>query len=291
MFVFSHKTQGVALGFIGITCFSLTMPLTKFALDSFHPLFISFGRVALAGLVAVFICYFRGTLPLLRKYFKQALGVSLGVGLGFPLFTSLALAQTESSHAGIVLAILPLCTAIAGAIIHKEKYRWQFWVAAVMGGLTVFVYVMYKFNLELQLADIYLLLAVISASFAYASGAKLSKSISGIDVICFAVIIMLPVSIPVSIVVSYFYPAHDITLGTFSAFLYVAIISQLVGFFPWYKGLALGGVGVVSQVQLLQVFLTLIESAILLGERVTYDSYLVAGLIVLQIVIAKKYVS
>lgn len=283
------KNLGLLLGFIGISIFAFTMPMTKIALQSFSPWLVSLGRSSAAGLLALAILVYKGKLGVIRQNWKILLGISGGIVIGFPLFSSLAMAHTTASHAGIVLAILPLMTAIVGSFINNETQPKAFWVIAATGSLTVLTYVLTRSEISFHIADLFLLAACVAASFGYSLGAKLTKRISGLDVICAALVITLPVSIPATIYLIMSGGIHSAILpSAILAMVYVTVLSQLIGFVPWYKGLAMGGVAVVSQVQLLQVFITLLASASMLGEHIGVTEYLVAAIVVGQIYVAKK---
>jgi drug/metabolite transporter (DMT)-like permease len=285
----THIWRGMIYGFIGMACFSLTAPFTRLALQGFSPYFITVGRVSLAGVLAALILYLRRERWPARVYWKRLVLVSLGVSVGFPLSLGIALTQTDASHAGIVLAILPLLTSILGAISHQEKHGRSFWLIAVSGCLSVLAYIFWNSGIRLVAADIWLLIASISAAIAYSSGASVTRSIGGINTICWAMVLMLPFSIPAMIyMVVQFDSFATVPLPAFAAFLYLAFVSQLLGFFPWYAGLSLGGVARVSQVQLLQTFLTLFAAAWLLGEVVEWHSWVVAALVAGQVYLAKR---
>ena len=282
------KQYGLVLGLVGVVCFSFTMPMTKLALGSFNPWLLSFGRVSGAGLVSLVLLMQQRKVHLINRHFWMLAGISLGVALGFPLLTSLALHTTSSSHAGIVLALLPLITAILGAFINRESHRPVFWIVSASGCLTVLGYVMLRDRVSLQSADLLLLGAAFSAGFGYTLGAKLTRSLSGLDVICCALVVMLPISLPAT-AISWWYQPPVVVQGTaVIGMIYVTLLSQLFGFVPWYKGLALGGVALVSQVQLLQTFLTLLFSSWMLGESIGLIEYGIAILVIAQIYIAKK---
>jgi drug/metabolite transporter (DMT)-like permease len=285
----THIWRGMIYGFIGMACFSLTAPFTRLALQGFSPYFITVGRVSLAGILAALILYLRRERWPARVYWKRLVLVSLGVSVGFPLSLAIALTHTDASHAGIVLAILPLLTSILGAISHQEKHGRSFWLIAVSGCLSVLAYIFWNSGIRLVAADIWLLIASISAAIAYSSGASVTRSIGGINTICWAMVLMLPFSIPAMIyMVVQFDSFATVPLPAFAAFLYLAFVSQLLGFFPWYAGLSLGGVARVSQVQLLQTFLTLFAAAWLLGEVVEWHSWVVAALVAGQVYLAKR---
>jgi len=284
-----HSWRGMIYGFIGMACFSLTAPFTKLALEGFSPYFITSGRVALAGVVAAIILYLRGAQWPKRIYWKRLILVSLGVSIGFPLSLGIALTHTNASHAGIVLAILPLLTSIIGASTHQEKHGNAFWLVATSGCISVLAYIFWSSGIKLVAADVWLLVAALSAAIAYSSGASLTKSLGGVNTICWAMVIMLPFSIPALL---YLAPTAEhfttVPVTAIVSFLYLALVSQLLGFVPWYAGLSLGGVARVSQVQLLQTFLTLFAAAFLLDEVIEWHLWVVATMVVGQVYLAKK---
>jgi len=284
-----HTWRGMLYGFIGMACFSLTAPLTKLALEGFSPVFITVGRVALAGVLAATILYVRDAQWPGRVYWNRLVLVSLGVSIGFPLCLAIALTSTDVSHAGIVLAILPLLTSIIGSWTHQERHGKAFWLIALSGCLSVLAYILWSNGIKLVPADIWLLVAALSAAVAYSSGASLTRTMGGTNTICWALVIMLPFSIPAGIyMLSQADTGAIVPASATAAFLYLALVSQLLGFVPWYAGLSQGGVARVSQVQLLQPFLTIFAAALFLGEVIEWHSWLVAVLVVAQVYLAKK---
>lgn len=244
--------RGMFYGFIAVACFSLTTPFTKIALQGFSPYFATAGRTALAGIIAAIIIYVRKESVPQRIYWRQLLIVALGVAIGFPLCSSLALQHTDVSHAGIVLAILPLLTSVIGAWINHEKHSAKFWMMAVSGSLTVMIYIFWKNGITLTIADFWLLAASLSVAISYAVGAGLAKHIGGMNTICWALVFILPLSVPIALyLLCYVESIANVSTASFAAFLYLAIVSQLLAFVPWYAGLSIGGIARVSQVQLL----------------------------------------
>jgi len=285
----THTWRGMIYGFIGMACFSLTAPFTKLALAGYTPYFITTGRVALAGLLAAIILYLRDTPWPKRIYWNRLILVSLGVSIGFPLSLGIALTRADASHAGIVLAILPLLTSILGAWTHQERHGKSFWLIAATGCISVLAYIFWNSGIKLVYEDIWLLVAALSAAIAYSSGASLTKSIGGTNTICWAMVIMLPFSIPAMVYLVWHTESFaSIPVSATAAFFYLALISQLLGFVPWYAGLSIGGVARVSQVQLLQTFLTLFASSLFLDEVIEWHLWVVATLVVGQVYLAKK---
>ena len=281
--------KGYVLSFMGVCVFALTLPMTKIALQSFSPLFITTGRVVISGLASAFVLKStRQKFPPKHLWPKIFL-TSLGVAVCFPLFIGLALKHTPSSHAAIVLAILPLLTALIGSWMHHEKHSPLFWLIAGSGCLTVLIYIVWRNGISITPADLWTLAAAVSAAIGYNSGTFVSKSLGGLQSISWALAFLLPLSLPLSLYVMLTEPTFlQATHSSLASFLYLAIMSQYLGFVPWYTGLQMGGVARVSQVQLLQTFITLAASALFLSESISGVDWMVAGLVVIQIFAAKN---
>ncbi|WP_022727181.1 DMT family transporter [Fodinicurvata sediminis] len=261
------ESSGLLLGFLGVTGFSITLPATILALDSFDPYFIALGRAALAGFCAVLILVVtRSPIPRGRMWRDIAVASS-GVVFGFPLLTSWAMQHVPANHGGVVLGLLPLATALAGVIINAERPSLRFWLFGLLGSATVIAFSLFQGAGGIHIADLALLAAVAFAALGYAQGARLSQSMKAWQTICWALVIALPVTLPAGFLL-FPYETPIPTLPAFGGFLYVALISQFASFFAWYKGLAMGGVARVGQMLLLQPFLTFAAAYLLLGEQI-----------------------
>lgn len=272
---------GLLLGFLGVVIFSLSLPMTRIAVQELSPVFVTFGRVALAGLAAVpALLLMRAPLPRRRDLLPLAAVVG-GVVLGFPLLMAFAMQTTDASHGSVVMAVLPLLTAVAAALLGGERPRPAFWAWAAFGSAAVLTFALAKSHGDIAVGDILLLLASACAALGYAAGAVMARRMPGLAVIAWALVLSLPIAALVSWLDHPPEPAA-VTAWAWGAFVYVALASQFLGFLFWYKGLALGGIARVGQVQLLQTFLTLGFSAALLGERV---DLLTIGFAVLTVLI------
>ncbi len=258
------ETRGILYGLFGVALFSITLPATRLAVTVLDPVFVGVGRGAVAAVLAGLYLYFgRHRLPT-RSEFKMLAVVALGLVVGFPLLIAFAMRYVEATHGGVLLGILPLATAAAGFIFLHERPSLAFWIMAIVGSTLVVVFSLLQGGGALQLADIALFVAVICASSCYALGARLTQTLGGLQVISWALVISAPfIVVPA---VMYAPTTLDFSPGVWTSFIYVSVVSQFLGFLPWYKGLALGGTARVGQIQLLQPFLTLAASAILLGE-------------------------
>lgn len=280
---------GFTLGAVGVLIFSLTMPITKIALagDAMSPWFVWAGRAVLAAFAGMaYLRLIETKLPP-RAAWWPLLGTATGVVFGWPLLNTLALQTVPSSHAAVVNGILPLATAIIGATLNRERLSRVFWLCAVAGTLLVCGYAWLRAAGTLHLADMLLLLGVLLGGLGYASGAIAAKYLSGPEVISWALIIALPGTL---IMAALNPPANvsAVPLGSWFALAYLGLMSQWVGFFFWYRGLLLGGIARVSQVQLVQLFLTLGFSALMLGEPIETSMILVATLTLSLIFIGRK---
>ena len=272
--------KGLWLGLLGIVIFSVTLPLTKLAvgpLDApqLSPWFVTFGRAAVAGVLSVLYLLTRRArgdrLVPTRPQWSLLAFTALGVVVGFPLFLALALQYVPSTHGAVVTGLLPLATAVVAALWFRQKPSRGFWACAVLGTLLVLAFMVIRSadssgHFSLHLADVFLLLAMLSAALGYVGGARLTPSLGAERVICWVLVMSLPVTLPMTWLNA---PPDFTAIRTASwwAFAYLAVFSMWIGFFAWYRGLALGGAVRVSQVQLVQPFLSMLFAVPLLGER------------------------
>lgn len=274
-----NETKGMILGLLGVSAFGLTLPATRVVIPYLDPIFIGLGRAVLAAIfAALFLLWFRQKIPN-RKQIYQLCIVALGVVVGFPLFSSWAMQTVPASHGGVVLGILPLITALVGVFIGNERPSFSFWLASIIGSLLVVLYALSQASGGIQKADIALLAAIFSAAVGYAVGARLSEELGSWQVICWALVLAFPFVLFPAIIYAPVSLSSMPVMG-YASFLYLALVSQLFAFFMWYRGLALGGIVRVSQVQLLQPFITLLASALLLGEVIDVETMLFVFLVV-----------
>ena len=265
-------TKGIWIGLLGIVIFSVTLPMTRLAVGTpdapqMSGAFIAFGRaVVAAGLSAVFLLATRAPLPQRQHWLPLAV-TALGVVFGFPLFTSIAMRYVEAVHASVIVGVLPLATAAVGALLHRQRPSIGFWLCAALGSAMVVTFAMLRSGstgLSIHFADVLLLAAMLCAAVGYGYGGRLSQQMRAEHVICWALVISLPLTVPLALLT---YPTAPLKAVTWAAFGYVAVFSMWLGFFAWYRGLALGGTVRVSQVQLVQPFMSMLFAVPLLGER------------------------
>jgi len=283
----NSDTKGLLYGLLGVVLFGLTLPATRVSVVEFDPVMIGIGRTVIAAAVAVFMLLAMGAPRPRRRHLPLLIIASVGVVIGFPLFSAIAMQSAPASHGGVVLGILPLTTAIAGVFVAGERPSLGFWLCGLIGSAAVVAYALIDGGGALHIADTLLVLAVIAASVGYAAGGQLSRDLGGIQVICWALIVALPVTVPV---VLYLLPNMNwaASAPAWAGFLYVALFSQLIGFFAWNKGMVLSGVARVGQLQLVQPFVTLAASAALLGQTITWTTIGFASFVVLVVAAGRR---
>jgi drug/metabolite transporter (DMT)-like permease len=283
----SRETLGLIIGTIGVIIFGVTLPMTRIAVVSLDPWFVTMGRAALAGLVALCVLVvLKRSVPTRSELMR--LGVAaVFVIVGFPGFTGFAMRLVPASHGGVVLGILPLVVALFGAIAARERPSFGFWLSALAGAALVIGFSLRDGEGGFGLGDILLLGAVLSAASGYTVLAGLTKSRPGWEVISWTVVISLPVTLPFAFLTA---PSDlfAVPLPHWGAFLYLGLMSQYVGFFFWNTGLAMGGQARVSQTQLLQTFVTLAFAAWVNGEQVDLLTWIFAVAVVGVVLIGRR---
>ncbi|MEM7713889.1 MAG: DMT family transporter [Cyanobacteria bacterium P01_A01_bin.68] len=283
----NNETLGLVYGFIGVLCFSGTLPATRIAVTNLDPTFVGLGRALVAAaFAAVLLRFTRQPIPHHQHWGNLGIIVG-GVIVGFPLLSAWAMQQLPASHGAIVTGILPLATAIVASFRTGEKPSIGFWMASFVGSMTIVTFALIEGNGSVKFADFILIVAVIAAAFGYAEGGNLAKTLGAWQVICWALVFSVPILIiPVALVVL----KNGITASPYAwlGFGYVSIISMFLGFFAWYRGLAMGGIARVSQVQLLQPFLSILFSAFFLREKITLLMMCTAIIVVISVAIGRK---
>jgi drug/metabolite transporter (DMT)-like permease len=283
----SPAWRAAAWGGLGVLAFSFSLPATRLAVEDLDPTFVGLGRALVAAvLAAALLLATRQPLPARADLPRFAL-VGVGVVIGFPIATSLALTHLSSAHASVIVGMLPAATAALAVVRAGERPPRAFWAAAVAGLAAVLAFAATQGAHGIEAADLLVLAAVALAALGYAEGGALSRTYGGWQVICWALVLTAPaLVVPVAIAAS-----HGVHAGTtqWLGFAYVALVSMFLGFFAWYHGLALGGVAKIGQIQLAQPVLTLAWAALILNERVT-AAMAIAALAVLACVLATQRV-
>jgi drug/metabolite transporter (DMT)-like permease len=275
----SHRRallHGSAWGALGVAIFSFSFPATRLAVDGIDPFVVGLGRaVVAAALAAVVLLVTRAPRPR-REHWPRLAVVALGVVVGFPLLTALALQDVPAAHGSVVIGILPAATAVMAVLRAGERPGLPFWAASAAGLAAVVAFALSRGAGSLHVADLELLLGAVLCGLGYAEGGALARELGGPQVICWALLLAAPVLVPVVAVIAAGADLHA-SASAWLGFAYVSVFSMFLGFFAWYRGLALGGVARVGQVQLAQPVLSLGWAALLLGEAVGPGTLLTAG--------------
>ncbi|MFF0657742.1 DMT family transporter [Micromonospora tulbaghiae] len=279
----------IALGALGVLAFSMSLPATRVAVHDLDPWFVAFGRAVGAALLAGEYLRLTGAPRPTRAQWRRLSIVALGVVVGFPLFTSLALTTQTSAHGAVVVTVLPAMTAVFAVLRAGERPPPLFWFASATGLTLVLAFLATSGSMRgaLSPADVFLLAAVVLCGLGYAEGGRLARELGGARTICWALLLSLPVTVPITVVAAVT-DRPSAGVAAWSAFGYLTVVSMFLGFFAWYARLARGGIAKVGQIQLVQPVLTLIWSALLLGEAVTPGALVVAGAVLACVVLIQR---
>ncbi|WP_186044157.1 DMT family transporter [Burkholderia gladioli] len=283
-----NSTQGWLNGFLGVLIFSGSLPATRIAVHGFDPLFLTVARAAIAGLLAIaLLLAFRESRPARVDLLPLAI-VAFGVVVGFPLLTALALQHITSAHAIVFVGLLPLATAIFGVLRGGERPRAAFWVFSSIGSAAVVAFALRDGIDASPLGDLLMVAAILVCGLGYAEGARLSRKLGGWQVISWALALSLPLMLPIAIAMR---PASfaAIEAPAWWGLAYVSLFSMLIGFVFWYRGLALGGIAGVGQLQLLQPFFGFLLAAWLLHEAVPASMLVVTAVVVACVAGARRF--
>jgi drug/metabolite transporter (DMT)-like permease len=278
---------GWIYGFIGVVIFSLTLPATRLAVSELDPVFVGLGRAILAAVLSLILLIItRQNIPP-WKFLPQFIVVVGGVIIGFPLLSAIAMRHASASHGAVIIGLMPLATAFCGVWRGGEKVSLFFWLFALMGSSLVIIFALVSGAGGINLADIALLGAVVTVGIGYAEGAILARTLGAWQVICWSLILSTPILLPV--VLQHRPTAFEsISLNTWLGLLYLSVFSMWLGFIAWYQGLAMGGIARVSQVQLIQPFLTILGSAVWLSEPLTLTTLGFAGGVIICVALGKR---
>lgn len=277
----------MALAGVGVILFSATFPATTVALRGFDAVFVGAGRsVGAAVLAALTLLLTESPLPT-RRQLKILLACVPGVGVGYGVLTAVALDHVTASHAAVVTGLLPVATAAVATWRAGERPGRLFWVASVVGACAVVAFALSSNAGSVRAADALLLVALILGAVGYAEGGRLAREMPGWRVICWVVVLALPLSLPLTVISGIISPPHP-DLASGMAFLYLASVTMFLGFFAWYSGLARAGIARASQLQLAQPFLTIGIAALVLGERPAPITYAAAAVVLACVLAAQR---
>lgn len=281
---------GYTLGTIAVILFGITLPVTHMIVDVFSTLFITATRVTVAGLLACALWFVMRFPPPQKKQLRDLALIAFGLCFGFPFGMTWAMLLVPASHGGVVLALLPITTTLYATFLTREKPSITFWGIAILGSVSTIGYSSVSSGAqEVYLGDLLLLFAIVTASLSYALSARLTQQgMPGWQVISWVMILTLPISTPIML---FSWPETTQLMpqiADWTCLLYLAAFSQYLAFFAWNKGLAIGGISHVSQVQLLQPFITIIGAWVLYREHIDILTIVFAVYIVGLVALSKK---
>jgi drug/metabolite transporter (DMT)-like permease len=286
----SDETRGMLLGLAGVAIFSLTLPFTRMAVTGLDPAFVALGRALVAAALAAIWLRWKRAPPPPRSALLPLAMVSLGCVIGFPWLTSIALRTLPASHGAVLVGILPLATAVFSALRGNEKPSPGFWAMALLGTGLVIAFALRQSGGSFHLADLLMFAAVALAALGYAEGGRLARTMGGEQVICWALLLSAPLVLPLVLWLSWphFGSFASAGAGAWLGFAYVSVFSMFIGFFFWYRGMAVGGIARVGQVQLVQPFLTLVGAAIFLDEPLELSNFVFAFAVIAVVAAGRK---
>ncbi len=283
----SRERLGLVLGFVGMAIFGGTLPATRIAVSAIDPLALTSLRTAIAGICSLaLLIVLRRPFPPRSLWFQLAVA-SVCVSILFPFLMALAVQTVDASHGGVVLGALPIATALVAVLITHERPKPLFWVASLAGAALVVAFALRQGGGALSSGDLLLFASIAASAIGYAFSGRLTARMPGWEVISWALVIALPVSLPAAVLT---FPAdiEHIALKPWLALIYVALFSQWIGFFAWNAGMAMGGIARVSQIQLLQPFVTFALAAAFAGETITPQILLFAAGVVATVAISTR---
>lgn len=281
-------TAGWGSGLLGVIIFSGSLPATRIAVADFSPLFLTSARAVIAASLGAICLYALRQLRPQRGDLAPLVIVSIGVVIGFPLLTALALQHITAAHSIVFIGLLPLATAIFGVLRGGERPKPAFWLFSVLGAMTVAGFALSRSDGGSVTGDLLMLAAVVLCGLGYAEGATLSRRLGGWQVISWSLLLSLP---PMAAIMISTLPGNwnGIGLPAWIGLAYVSVFSMLIGFIFWYRGLALGGIAGVGQLQLLQPFFGLILAAVFLHEAIAWTMVASTAVVVLCVAGARRF--
>lgn len=284
----ANASSGWLNGLIGVVIFSGSLPATRIAVMEFAPVFLTVARASIAGALALCMLMLLKEKRPQRQQLLSLSIVAVGVVVGFPLLTALALQYVTSAHSIVFVGLLPLATAAFAVLRGGERPRPAFWLFSTLGSALVVGYALSQGLSASATDDLLMLLAITVCGLGYAEGARLSRTLGGWQVICWALVLALPLMLALT----WFTAPVSLTHVSLPAWLslgYVSVFSMLIGFVFWYRGLVQGGIAAVGQLQLLQPFFGLALAATLLHERVSMGMLAVTVAVILCVAGARRF--
>jgi drug/metabolite transporter (DMT)-like permease len=280
--------SGLGNGLLGVIIFSASLPATRVAVGGFSALFLTSARAVIAALIGVAVLGLLRQARPQRKDLVSLAIVAIGVVVGFPLLTALALQHITSAHSIVFIGLLPLSTAIFGVLRGGERPQPMFWLFSILGSATVAGFALSNDGTASLTGDLLMVAAIVLCGLGYAEGAALSRRLGGWQVISWALLLSLPLMVPVAI---WTWPStwSGISVPAWIGLAYVSVFSMFVGFIFWYRGLAIGGIARVGQLQQLQPFFGLALAGLLLHEPVAWSMIVATALVVACVFFARRF--
>ena len=283
-----RTTAGWGSGLLGVIIFSGSLPATRVAVADFSPMFLTSARAVIAAMLgATLLLGLRQTRPLRDDFLSLAI-VAAGVVIGFPLLTAFALQHLSAAHSIVFIGLLPLVTATFGVIRGGERPKPAFWLFSCVGATTVAAFALYRSDGGSLVGDLLMMAAILLCGLGYAEGATLARRLGGWQVISWALLLALPIMAAVA-TLTLPHSWGGIATPAWVCLAYVSVFSMLVGFVFWYRGLALGGIAGVGQLQLLQPFFGLVLAAVFLNEPIAWTMIVSTAVVVLCVAGARRF--
>jgi drug/metabolite transporter (DMT)-like permease len=282
----ARDLEGMLYALVGIVAFSLSLVATRVAVPDMGGVFVGLGRALVAATLAGLVLLARGERFPGRQFVAPLLIVGVGVVAGFPIFTSLALQTVPAIHGVVIVGLLPAFTAVFAVTRGRERVTPLFWGAVALGVIGILVFAFTEGAGALRLEDAYLLAAVILGALGYAEGGRLSRDLGGWRVICWALVLSAPFLI-LPVLLNLPENFSRVSGVAWLGFAYVSAVSMFLGFFAWYHGMALAGIARSSQLQLLQPMLSVAWAALLLGERISWQTVIALVIVIGSVALSR----
>ncbi len=282
------ELRGMLLAVVGVMIFAGTLPATRIAVAELSPAWLALARAECAALLGAVALRLSGAKRPQRRHLGAIAMTSFGVVLGFPLFSSLAMREASASHGAVIVGLLPFATVLAATLFGGERPTRWFWLAALCGSAVVVAFALHAGGGRLALGDWSMLAAVAAGALGYAFGGRLARELGGWQTIAWALLLAAPFLIVPTVWLTLHESFAGASAAAWAGFAYVTVFSQLLGFVFWYGGMAIGGIARVSQVQLLQLFFTLVFAWWLLDEPIGVTTWLAAVAVVALIALGRR---
>ena len=284
-----NRSAGVALGVLGMLGFSGTLVATRVAVADFTPLDITCARIVMAGMLgaAFLILTDKRTRPD-RHLLLPILVMGLGLAVGYPFFLALALETVPAVHGAVVTGLAPAATAVIAVLRTGERPPLPFWIACVTGFCAVLYFAYDAGDGHLSLADSWLFLGMLSLGIAYVEGGRVSRELGGTVTLSWAMLFLTPIAIILLVLRVSEIDATTVSTASWVSLTYLGIVSMFLASVFWYRGLALGGIARIGQINLLLPLTALGWSALFLGEEITVTAIVCSAIVLGAMIVCLK---